>query len=467
MGKIKITERQVLMLQTLKPNRTIKLTESQYNRIVNEIGSFNQSINKSELTNNNLVSISEFASEIINFLKGLMISPKTAGVSDIWGKLNTTRQDVFNSMVKIGLLEVTDTDTVNIFRRNIKRKIKSLYDSLNNGKIDEDGGYPLGAEFDQRAPYNQQEPNRPSNVNVIFKVIYHDDEMAILDNNGELYLFHYGDIDKNEFNDSAERDSTFIGKDEDGEPEYEYSDFDIDNDVLEHYVNNNLKHLTFGSGVEDFERGIDIVKINPEFKEYILDYFIDNGELSEILSKVTETTMVAGSSGAFVGPLNGGIIKKETIVQLGDDMEEIDETTVAGASADGGSSGPYVQPKIWAKNKANHKFGNKPIWPNGKIVGKETEDAIEGITENAFTDTQYPKGDFVKIDDCTKLNNNKEAQNGGCSQGSVDNVVKGEKSKNSVVSKEALYYEVSKKTGKTIEEVKKIINKTNNITNKS
>ncbi len=40
------------------------------------------------------------------------------------------------------------------------------------------------------------------------------------------------------------------------------------------------------------------------------------------------------------------------------------------------------------------------------------------------TITDYSKGGIVTFDDCTKLNNNKDAQNGGCSQGVVDDVVK-------------------------------------------
>tara|TARA_R110000772_G_scaffold17946_3_gene49915 strand:+ start:90632 stop:93991 length:3360 start_codon:yes stop_codon:yes gene_type:complete len=57
------------------------------------------------------------------------------------------------------------------------------------------------------------------------------------------------------------------------------------------------------------------------------------------------------------------------------------------------------------------------------------------VNEDAKTDTQFPEGGFVDIDDCTKLNNNTKAQDGGCSQGAVDNVVTVKKSKNSVVAK--------------------------------
>jgi hypothetical protein len=48
--------------------------------------------------------------------------------------------------------------------------------------------------------------------------------------------------------------------------------------------------------------------------------------------------------------------------------------------------------------------------------------------------TSWPDGAFVEFDDCVKLNNNKVAQNGGCSTGD-SGVVKLKKTKNSIISK--------------------------------
>ena len=67
---------------------------------------------------------------------------------------------------------------------------------------------------------------------------------------------------------------------------------------------------------------------------------------------------------------------------------------------------------------------------------KVTESQMKRIMEATNKDsTAYPGGGFVELDDCTKLNNNTEAQDGGCSQGAVDNVVNLKKTKDSVVSK--------------------------------
>lgn len=137
-----------------------------------------------------------------------------------------------------------------------------------------------------------------------------------------------------------------------------------------------------------------------------------------------------------------------------------------------GSTGQYATPGFPAsdffgnkgkKGKAPVNKGithQKTMYPKGKMV-KMTESQykmLQTLSEgDNQTKTAYPDGGFVEFDDCTKLNNNKVAQNGGCSTGAVDNVVKVKKTKESVISKEALYYEVAQKTGKTVEEVKNII----------
>lgn len=88
------------------------------------------------------------------------------------------------------------------------------------------------------------------------------------------------------------------------------------------------------------------------------------------------------------------------------------------------------------------------------------------VNPKAFQKTQYDDGSFVDFDDCTKANNNKTAQKGGCSAGAVDGVVKQRKSKGNVnapsLSENEILEAISKKTGKTIDEVKRIIDSKKN-----
>jgi len=103
-------------------------------------------------------------------------------------------------------------------------------------------------------------------------------------------------------------------------------------------------------------------------------------------------------------------------------------------------------------NLTRKDFGGwELVHENKKLVLKITETQLKRILENDNqTSTAYPNGEMVDFDDCTKLNNNKVAQNGGCNQGD-DGVVKYNKTKDSVVA------EVSRITGKSIKEVKSII----------
>lgn len=87
-----------------------------------------------------------------------------------------------------------------------------------------------------------------------------------------------------------------------------------------------------------------------------------------------------------------------------------------------------------------NKDGNIPMFfgkPEG--VQAELEFPLDESTEG---------GKFVKFDDCTKLNNNTEAQEGKCSQGAVDGVVK---------TFETLCKEVSEACGKPMDEVKSVL----------
>jgi hypothetical protein len=79
-----------------------------------------------------------------------------------------------------------------------------------------------------------------------------------------------------------------------------------------------------------------------------------------------------------------------------------------------GTTGKKGKAPVNIKNK-------KPMWSGGSFV-----------EESAFDKTQWAGGEFVEFDDCTKLNNNKEAQKGGCSVGAVDDVVKLKKTNDNV-----------------------------------
>jgi len=125
----------------------------------------------------------------------------------------------------------------------------------------------------------------------------------------------------------------------------------------------------------------------------------------------------------------------------------------------GGSSGTFAYDANALPDNEFMMAGNK-LNKTIPLIKKSSKDineikAREG--KNAQTDTQWPDGKFVEFDDCVRPGHNDVNIDGGCSVGAVDNVVKTRGSKNSVISDSSIYEQVANETGKTVEEVKVII----------
>ena len=281
---------------------------------------------------------------------------------------------------------------------------QTLSEMLNT--LEED--YPAGAEFDSRAPYNREEPKSvrgqsPSKIFVEIK--YTNPEIAIFKdvNSGELYTFYYADIDQKTFEPYAER---YGFTDSDGDLEY-YDDFDIDDETIENYVNDNFQTLTKGEGVDDFESGdFDLVLINEELKSELLHLYDKDSRLVMVLEPIAESTG-ASSSGAYTGLFSPS---SET-------PEEYDEKKL-----------PPVVTETSTSDVGNIGYDN----PGFVGISRDGKYPTNPKKTKAQKNTQWAGGAFVKMDDCTKLNNNKKAQNGGCSTGAVDNVVKLQKTKGNI-----------------------------------
>ena len=460
--KIKLTESQVLMLQHMDTKKVVRITEDQFNRILSPQN----------------IDLLTFAKGIIEFLKEIMINPENAGMTPLWNQMGTNRNELYKIMGSIGMVKVINVEgkkQIKIVKKNLKRNIKRLYDIITTKQIkhspepveEYNDNLPMGAEHDPRAPYNdntQYTKRKPTND--IYKVIYYNKEIAILSHDNSLYAFYYYHIPKNDFVEYSEVPYEYNGED------HEYGDFEIDGDTLQGYINDNISKLVKGVGIESYENGDDITKIDKEVANSLLSTW-NSEKLAGILGHIEETTS-AGSSGAFVGPFMGEPekIDEEDVPLQGDPIQlednekpynqdeyhfyvvdrkrrkiyggnhfeegakiylnalaeahhdkklavytlqflkdndldpndnknwitksEIDENTTTA------SSGSYVQPKIWAKSKKDHKFNSKPMYNGGQIVGGATEDAIEGINE---TEATYPGGKFIKIDKCAGLNN--------------------------------------------------------------
>jgi len=780
MGKLKLTEEQILMLQKFDDRKIIKLTETQFNRIfegeqeglkkvpksislANKVkknfkkgvktipdsnikveadllghpvaGSGGDEYNpqSDEEHEKTFQSFNEgfeggadygtYAGAVLDFLKGLINDPTDDYIDPFWRQLNVGRDELISAMSEMGMVDVTTQHGLpkyKVYKESFKEKVRELYKTLSGaemmpqeemvqfgndieleeekfdaeyfgnqlkrrteprpsdrqikkklkklrkqelkrrkseGAIGEDN-YPAGAANDPSAPWNQEDPKpgRQPEESIYDLVLWHQ-EHAIFEKGGAYYLFNVESVEDSDYSEYAARDEKFLGYDEDGMPDVEHGEWDMDEEIIANYVNDNHEHLSYGKGIGAWEDGIQMVQLDQELVDDLkgLTKYIKDPRAQENWAKffnsivVGETTSAA-SSGAFVGSMGMGVPKdmgrspeeeigtlnekgkkkkrqkvqqmkqqqqqadaeksvekksglqtvqvtqqdiknamgkhnvykdrkKEKdkyagrkdkhkgnmhdaapdLVNTDDDKllseydwtnviefeipeygryrvenvrkpqekehaksyfielskegrpvsshlvyylhengkeslsfvwkyeniisnildkvdiifrgeleklmdqikgDNVDETTVAGASVDGGSSGPYVTPKMWAKSKKDwvNDNPNKTAWKKGKIVQKDMKPNITMESKN-MTDTAYPEGEFVELDDCVRPGNNDKNIAGGCSQGAVDGVVKTKKTSKSVISKEAVYYEVAEKTGRTIEEVKNIIKK--------
>jgi hypothetical protein len=255
----------------------------------------------------------------------------------------------------------------------------------------------------------------------VFKPIHMNYDILLAEGPDGLYVFYYEDIE-DEISDN--------------------SGYELDINDLVDYLNDNYTMMKKGEGVDAWEGGeAQLIKVDDNLKELLASLYSKDNKLINILQSLSEMTS-SSSSGAFVGPMGDASAKKNItrgytpatqinkIINDEDKIygEKIEEDTLEEMTT-AVSSGSYVQPAIWAKDDAN--------WAASKR-------------------TQYPGGEMVKFDPCTRLNNNKGAQSGKCSQGAVDKVVKTYKTKDSVISK-SMYETIAKKTGRSIDDVKNII----------
>lgn len=399
-------------------------------------------------------NIREEVNRLLEYIYGL-----NEDFSTFWENYNLTYEDLCETLESKGYL-VRKEGAYKVSKKmgdamSVKEGIAQTLSEMLN-PIEED--YPAGAEFDSRAPYNQPDPKirkgeRPTKKFVELK--YSNPEIAIFRdlNSGEFYVFYYGDIDQKTFEPYAERQG-FI--DPDGDVEY-YDDFDIDEDVLENYVNDNFQKLSKGEGVDDFQSGeTDLVLVNEELKNELLHLYDKDSRIVMVLEPIAEGDIMEEKPyqrtpeeqkklDYAIAKISGKNIKKDPDqLELPlDNVDDIEEET--GATSSGAFTGLFSPSKEQPKQYDNKKLPPVVAEMDSADAGSFGYDnpGFVGISRDgkfptnpkktkAQKNTQWAGGAFVKMDDCTKLNNNKEAQKGGCSTGAADNVVKLQKTKGNI-----------------------------------
>lgn len=442
--------------------KKVKITQEQYGKILNNLNE-SRKMDKSPLQEN--IFIPEFHQAIHDLIQNIWLNPSQEGLDKTLVQYGVTWGDIISYLTTVGVVAAMGSGVYKV-KNFFKRKFSKNPEEAQREKQEEVEKITQMIEKDPKAPWSKNrlkgdgqstqvnltkmgrtdaEPNeltprmsteenyysaeahpdspeaqtikkepaiQTSNSPQTFRGLAMGSEIAILDGPDGKYAFYYDDIPREEL----------------PNPNYQ-----LNMDDVTDYVNANIGKIQKGEGVKDFEQ-MPLVKIDDALKNELLNLYSKDKTFVAALQKLDETTGAA-SSGAFTGPMSGpannGNAAEEINTTIKDEEKPIEETTTAGGGTpQASSSGQYTQPKIWAKNKANWAPAQK---------------------------TQYKGGEMVSFDSCTKLNNNKAAQNGKCSQGAKDHVVKLRKTKDS-----AIYEQIAKKTGRTMDEVKKLIeSKTN------
>ena len=308
----------------------VKITKEQYNRIF--AGKLNETMNsvdkefKKSFSGKNIQNLKETDFDIKKpntsipssaqgkFGKNLMeggedlkketmelvkyLYRKSDELSPFWAENNITYNDICDTLKtkniiidKDGKFELSKSlGTPEKAIETLQTELQTLLSGGDTSKKQietESSNYPAGAEYDPRAPYNKSDdatsPIEPSNKQL--EVIAINREIAILkSNSGELFLFEYNNIEREEYEQYASIVRTYIGKDEDGFPDYSYDDeFEITDDVISNYVNDNIKTLSVGEGYDDWLEGYELVKIDDSLKQELLNLYDKDKKIVSIL----------------------------------------------------------------------------------------------------------------------------------------------------------------------------------------
>ncbi len=342
------------------------LNTEQYNKIKNQLSNKVLKITESQLEYMvNGYDVLTYA----DFAKGIKMIIGTEKydvdfINNFYEKTDSNKTSLLSKMIALGLGDIDDqTNTFIVNQDKLKDKLDYLYNFFckndrNNNYITYDTDYNLdeaGEDDFKIKKFYKNGVYLPKPFNIVHKD--DDNTYCLLKNiNGDVIFLDYSKIDKNDL--IRYSDDTTLEYNEgkfNTKTNNIYSDKTINN-----WFDNNYDDIDMGMGIDGYYNGNNCVLVDDEVVDYIYDITNEDKLLT---------------------------FKKQVLK----DDDVIDEATTAS------SAGAYVGPAMWAKNKANHIYSQKPAISGGKLV---------------------------EFDDCTKINNNKVAQNGGCSQGAIDNVVK-------------------------------------------
>lgn len=154
-------------------------------------------------------------------------------------------------------------------------------DKKNN--LSESSNYPPGSSNDPRAPWNKDDETErteraksPSSID--FKLLSTDGEFALFSdrkNEKDLYISYIEDSASIGLEEFRKYTKEFLGRDNEGSPEYEYNYLDdIEEDDIEDWAYSTIKPSDIGNGFDDWESSdFLIVKLDGELAQELYNDF--------------------------------------------------------------------------------------------------------------------------------------------------------------------------------------------------
>lgn len=440
-----------------------------------------------------------FDKEVVELIKYLYRKSDT--LSSFWKSHGLSYDAICNTLLSKGL--IISKDGRYELSKNLgspEAAIKAVTDQLSTllptqlpakpVEVAEDN-YPAGAKDDPSAPWNQKDPEMttPEKAKEIklTPITYNDELVVLKDPQGQLYAFYHWSLETNDWLPYASVERTYVGRDEEGEPDYDYDyeSAEKDADVIANYVNDNLASLSKGEGLDDWESGVDLVKLDEPLKQDLLRTYDKDKNIVKSLGGLQEaswddayksfkdnlrqahspkpsTDETPEEKQARIHKKLEYLKQKEKerqekekaeIQARYDSAENVDEMTgasSAGAFTTGANFDNEMNETTTVQSAGNFQYDT----PGLANVGRNGE-FKKGPKTKAQKTPQWAGGEFVEQPKCSKLDNNKEAQNGGCNQGASS--LKTRKAKGSINApslgeriNEALKLQHDKKNNKLI-----------------
>ena len=547
--------------------KKIKITKEQFNRVTNLLKEEFPKLKKNivdktfqqEFANKNIKNLEEDTDfKIQKDIKVKGVNPKTMGkfMKESTGDLKQETLDFINYLYnKNEDLPSYDEICKELESKGIltnvdgKFKLSKSLGSAEEAKkiLDDEISNMMGGDKEVAGELDEEEQIQQ----ISFAVVVFNREMAILEgSDGEYYCFYYHeyideilkDVDAEEIDGELHREPN--GDEVDNDIDYTYADKEITEEALQDYINKNRNKLTIGDGDEGYNDGLDINKIDEEFKNELLRIYDPTKEYNQgfisFLQKMNFNEeplneMHGEDEDSFIQRKMSQGLSQKTAKSLYDIQKNSrDQDTARFAALDIANDAatkkanqkanqsidqldidrlkskiaPQEKPKPIGQYRMQFNKGDREIdemntgmaGATGQFTGKagmvkremlnvevvkETMNATPSTTgeypapafkmkknhtdfaksePEAFKRVQMDGGSFVEFNDCVKLNNKPAGT--GCSAGAVDGVVKQKKSKGNVsapsLAENKIYETIAKKTGKTIDEVKRIIESKNN-----